>query len=105
MPPTKLFVLLDMREDSVDMGNFATQMDGYSQSNPNPRLYGFFDLPGIYHGGAAGFSFADGHCEIKKWRDPRTTPPLVQDAQVMDRFPSKDNPDVAWLQDRATRPK
>ncbi len=105
MPPTKLFVLLDMREDSVDMGNFATQMDGYSESNPNPRLYGFFDLPGIYHGGAAGFSFADGHCEIKKWRDPRTTPPLVQGGQVSDRFSSKDNVDVAWLQDRATRPK
>jgi len=55
MPVDKLFVFLDMREDSVDTGNFATQMDGYSESNPNPRLYGFYDLPGIYHGGAAGF--------------------------------------------------
>jgi prepilin-type N-terminal cleavage/methylation domain-containing protein/prepilin-type processing-associated H-X9-DG protein len=105
MSPSKLFVLLDMREDSVDMGNFATKMDGYSESMPNPRLYGFYDLPGIYHGGSAGFSFADGHSEIKKWKDGRTTPAIVRNGQVADNFGSKDNVDVAWLQDRATRPK
>ena len=105
MPVDKLFVFLDMREDSVYTGNFATQMDGYSEVNPNPRLYGFYDLPGIYHGGAAGFSFADGHSVIKKWLDGRTTPPLVQNGQVTDHFPSKENVDVAWLQDHATRAK
>jgi prepilin-type N-terminal cleavage/methylation domain-containing protein/prepilin-type processing-associated H-X9-DG protein len=105
MPPTKLFVLLDMREDSIDMGNFAVKMDGYSESNPTPDRYGFFDLPGIYHGGAAGFSFADGHCEIKKWQDGRTTPPLVRNGQVADGFASPNNKDIAWLQDRATRAK
>ncbi len=105
MSPSKLFVFLDMREDSVDMGNFATKMDGYSESMPNPRLYGFYDLPGMYHAGSSGFSFADGHSEIKKWRDPRTVPPVVKNGQVMDNFGSKDNPDVAWLQDHATRPK
>ena len=105
MPVSKLFVFLDMREDSVDTGNFSTQMDGYSEDNPNPRLYGFYDLPGIYHAGACGFSFADGHSEIKKWRDSRTMPPLVQNGQVADHFPSKDNVDVAWLQDHSTRSK
>ena len=81
------------------------QMDGYSETDPNPRLYGFYDLPGIYHARSCGFSFADGHSEIKKWRDPRTTPAVVQDGQVTDHFPSKDNVDVAWLQDHSTRAK
>ena len=102
---SKLFVFTDMREDSVDTGNFATQMDGFSETDPNPRLYGFFDLPGFYHGGSSGFSFADGHSEIRKWKDPRTTPPVVLGGQVNDKFSSKDNVDVAWLQDHSTRSK
>jgi prepilin-type N-terminal cleavage/methylation domain-containing protein/prepilin-type processing-associated H-X9-DG protein len=105
MPPSKLFVLLDMREDSIDTGNFATDMSGYSESSPVPGLYGFFDLPGMYHNKANGFSFADGHAEIKKWRDPDTTPPLVPNGQVTDGFKDPGNQDVAWLQDHATRAK
>ncbi len=105
MPVTKVFVLLDMREDSIDMGNFATKMDGYSETSPNPGLYGFYDLPGMYHNGASGFSFADGHSEIRKWVDARTRPPLVKNGQVTDGFLSAGNPDIAWLQDRSTRAK
>jgi prepilin-type processing-associated H-X9-DG protein len=80
-------------------------MDGFSDTNPNGALYGFYDLPGIYHNGACGFSFADGHSEIKKWRDPRTKPPIVKNGQVDDGYASPRNPDVAWIQDKATRAK
>jgi prepilin-type N-terminal cleavage/methylation domain-containing protein len=100
--PAKVFVFLDMREDSIDMGNFGTRMAGWPD---NPSLYGFYDLPGYYHHFAGGFSFADGHSEIRRWRDSRTTPPLVPNGFVNDQFTSPDNPDVAWLQERATRPK
>ena len=99
--PTKVFVFLDMRSDSIDMGNFGTKMQGWPDQ---PDLYGFFDLPGFYHHFACGFSFADGHSEMRRWRDGRTTPPLVQDGMVDDMFDSPDNIDVAWLQDKATRP-
>jgi hypothetical protein len=102
-PPTKMFVFLDMREDSIDMGNFATNMRGFSPNNPN--AYGFFDLPGSYHGGANGFSFGDGHSEMKKWVDERTRPPMRKNKLVRDVKPSPGNPDVAWLQDRSTRLK
>jgi prepilin-type processing-associated H-X9-DG protein len=105
MPPTKLFVLLDMREDSIDWGNFLTKMDGYDEVNPQSSLYGFYDLPGMYHAGACGFSFADGHSEIKKWKDPRTIPPLIKDGQVNDQFSSPRNQDIPWLQDHSTRLK
>jgi len=103
IPITKLFVLLDMREDSIDWGNFLTKMDGYEPYNPG--AYGFYDLPGIYHNGACGFSFADGHSEIRKWVDARTKPALVADGQVNDQYQSPRNPDVAWLQDHSTRRK
>jgi prepilin-type N-terminal cleavage/methylation domain-containing protein/prepilin-type processing-associated H-X9-DG protein len=100
--PSSVFVFLDMRQDSIDMGNFATDMAGWPDQ---PANYGFFDLPGSYHGRAGGFSFADGHAEIHAWRDSRTMPPLVPEGFVNDQFASPNNPDVAWLQQHATRPK
>jgi hypothetical protein len=100
--PAKVFVFLDMREDSIDMGNFGTRMAGWPDQ---PASYGFYDLPGYYHHFACGFSFADGHSEIRKWRDSRTTPPLVPNGFVNDSFTSPDNLDVAWLQERSTRPR
>jgi prepilin-type N-terminal cleavage/methylation domain-containing protein len=99
--PAKVFVFLDMREDSIDMGNFATRMAGWPG---DATQYGFYDLPGSYHHLACGFSFADGHSEIHRWRDPRTMPPLVTGGYVEDGFSSPNNPDVAWLQERSTRP-
>jgi prepilin-type N-terminal cleavage/methylation domain-containing protein len=100
--PAKTWLFLDMREDSIDIGNFATDMRGWQD---HWEQTGFYDLPGMYHGNANGFSFADGHSEIKKWRDSRTTPPLVANGEIMDGFSCPMNPDVVWLQERATRKK
>jgi len=99
--PVDTFVFLDMREDSIDMGNFATRMAGWPDQ---PAAHGFYDLPGYYHHNACGFSFADGHSEIHRWRDSRTMPPLVSNGFVNDSFSSPGNPDVPWLQERSTRP-
>jgi hypothetical protein len=101
-PPSKTFVFLDMREDSIDMGNFAVSMEGFPRETSKFR---FWDLPGFYHGQACGFSFADNHAEIKRWQDPRTMPPLQRDGLIMDWLDSPDNRDIAWMQDRATRPR
>jgi prepilin-type N-terminal cleavage/methylation domain-containing protein len=100
--PAKTFVFLDMRPDSIDIGNFATRMTGW----PNqPSLYGFYDLPGFYHHLACGFSFADGHSEIRRWRHPGTTPRLFESGNINDDYLSPNNPDVAWLEEHSTRPK
>ena len=85
-----------------------TDMTGYA--NPSsPAAYAFTtDLPGMYHNLAAGFSMADGHSEMHRWRDPRTTPPLVTEETIgsaPDSTPAPDSVDVAWLQDHSTRPK
>jgi prepilin-type processing-associated H-X9-DG protein len=62
----------------------------------------WIDLPAFYHNGAAGLSFADGHAEIKRWRDSRTMPPLHPNQPVQGGFASPNNRDVAWMQERAT---
>ena len=100
--PVNMFIFTDMREDSVDVGNFATSDAG---DPDKPALYEFLDLPGFYHGGSGGFSFADGHSAPKKWRDSRTTPSLVVGGAVSDHYPSPRNVDVAWLQENAVRIK
>jgi prepilin-type processing-associated H-X9-DG protein len=100
--PAKTFVFLDEREDCVNWGNFETQMAGFQG---NPSLYGYLeDLPGIYHNGACGFSFADGHSELKRWLG--WMPPMHYEEAYYDgaSFPLPNDPDIAWLQDHSTRP-
>ena len=90
-----------MREDSIDWGNFATDMTGWSD---HPESVGFYDLPGSYHHRAAGFSFVDGHAEIKSLlMDDRTMPPIQPAGEIPDQFRSPYNTDVIWLQEHATR--
>jgi prepilin-type processing-associated H-X9-DG protein len=105
-PPDRIFVFLDMREDLVNWGNFMIDMTGYSP--PQPSRYAFTsDLPGMYHNLSCGFSFADGHSEMKRWRDPRTIPQMIDggDPNAISSKPSPNNVDVAWIQDHSTRPK
>ncbi len=95
-PPARTFVFIDEREDSIGDCVFYVSM-GRSGSDAY-----WMDLPASYHNGAAGLSFADGHTEVKRWRDSRTMPPLRPDQLLIHPFPSPNNPDVAWLQERAT---
>jgi prepilin-type N-terminal cleavage/methylation domain-containing protein len=64
--PANTFVFVDENKFSINDGGFGTV------GPKNPALYSMVDWPGIYHNGACGFAFGDGHSEIKKWRDPRT---------------------------------
>ncbi|HEX5219635.1 MAG TPA: prepilin-type N-terminal cleavage/methylation domain-containing protein [Verrucomicrobiae bacterium] len=98
----KVFLFLDMREDSVNWSNFLQMMMGYDPYVPSKGELG--DMPGMYHNRAAGFSFTDGHSEIKKWVDGRTTPPMSPPGTFLDVDPTwgSNNQDVYWLQDHST---
>ena len=100
--PTKTFVFLDMRPDRVNWSNFMTMMQGYPN---NPALFELGDLPGMAHGQACGFSFADGHSEMRRWRDSRTMPPMGPIDPLAPSFACPRNKDVAWLQDVSTLPR
>ncbi len=101
--PSKIFVFLDMREDRVNWSNFMTDMDGYDPADPGQYTLG--DLPGFYHNLGCGFSFSDGHSELHRWRDGRTTPPLGPIMPNAPPFSCGGNQDVAYLQDISTRLK
>ena len=102
----RIYVFVDEREDAINWGNAIFDMTGYSPTNPN--LYRFLDIPAGYHGNAGGFSFADGHSELKKWRDSRTMPPVSDGSVIFDGSTPRSSPgnaDIAWMQDKTTRPK
>jgi prepilin-type N-terminal cleavage/methylation domain-containing protein len=101
-PPAKTFVVLDEREDSINDGYFAVAMVDSLTYSDGPGSEWIIDFPGSYHNGAAGFNFADGHSEIKKWLDPRTKPQLKKDTPVDLNVPSPGNLDIAWLRERTT---
>ena len=95
--PSMTFVFLDERQDSINDGYFVTEMDGY----PNLASTKIVDFPASYHNGAAGFAFGDGHSEIHRWKDPRTTPPIRTTLTL--NVPTPNNLDVFWMQDHSTR--
>ncbi len=90
--PVNLFVVLDEREDSINDGWFASDPD---------TLYQIVDYPASYHGNAGGLSFADGHSEIHKWRDPRTMPRLVQGEALPLNQNFRGDADILWLAQHA----
>ncbi|MDA7618720.1 MAG: type II secretion system protein [Verrucomicrobiota bacterium] len=99
--PSSLFVFLDEREDSINDGTFVVDMAGWPNT---PSQHRMIDYPASYHNAAGGFSFADGHSEIKKWQDPRTIPELKRGQQMPLNVPSPNNRDIVWMQERATSP-
>jgi prepilin-type N-terminal cleavage/methylation domain-containing protein/prepilin-type processing-associated H-X9-DG protein len=98
--PASTFVLLDEREDSINDGYFVVDMAGFPN---NARSLRIVDYPASYHNGAGGVSFADGHAEIRKWVDSRTTPRVIQGQELDLDVSSPGNPDVFWMQERSTR--
>jgi prepilin-type N-terminal cleavage/methylation domain-containing protein/prepilin-type processing-associated H-X9-DG protein len=96
-PPSMAFCFLDEREDSIDDGDF-----GVDHLNP-PTSMNMINWPAIYHNGAGGVSFADGHAEVHKWRDSRTLRPLNK-VQLDQTIPSPNNVDVFWLRERGSAP-
>lgn len=97
--PSGTWVFLDEREDSINDGYFVVDMMGYAD---RPASFRIVDYPASYHNAAGGFSFGDGHSEIKKWRDSRTMPKLSK-ADLPLNVPSPNNQDVLWMQERSTR--
>ena len=107
--PSRTALFWDQREDSINAGNFGIDMTGWPDEPARMQWNG--DLPASYHGQAGGLSFADGHSEIKRWKDPRTMPPIRQGVtwtagspnNPASPLPSPGNPDLRRLQEHATR--
>ena len=94
--PSNLWLMIDENPDSVNDAAYAVKM-GVPVWQDGPAT--------SQHAGACGFSYADGHSEIKKWRDPRTTTGRMKTTYTT-RFsfgqPQAGNPDITWIQEHTS---
>ena len=91
--PAKTFVILDESALTINDAFFAVNMAGFDPIQLSALA--FVDVPATFHNNAGSLSFADGHSEIHKWRDPRTAKARLFQA-------SANNADIAWFQERST---
>jgi len=87
--PVDIWVLLDENPGTINDGFFLTRL---TDSN-------WTDVPATYHNNANGMSFADGHAEIKKWRDPAILGTKVTTTGVA---PQDGGKDWQWLRDHSS---
>jgi prepilin-type N-terminal cleavage/methylation domain-containing protein/prepilin-type processing-associated H-X9-DG protein len=84
--PAKTWLFLDEHPDSIN--------DGYFIDNPDVNHWQ--DIPASYHDGACGFSFADGHSEIKKWLSATSHVPIRYSYVTPPNFDAAGRADFAW---------
>jgi prepilin-type N-terminal cleavage/methylation domain-containing protein len=93
--PSRTFLFLDERPDSINDGVFST--------DETPGNLHLRDVPAAYIGGAAGFSFADGHSILHKWTPGWITQP-IQRTPINEHYYSSGDPEVTdlyWIQQHA----
>lgn len=90
MRPAKTWLVLDEHPDSIN--------DGYFINNPTATAWQ--DIPASFHNGACGFSFADGHSEIKKWRSGTSNYKVQYFYPATKPFDAAGRMDFAWYLER-----
>lgn len=92
-PPVQAFVFVDEHAGSINDGYFQVDLTGGT----------YPDVPGSRHCGSCGFSFADGHAEIHKWRTPPLNIPEVQGKSVASVSANGlNNQDWRWFTNRSS---
>lgn len=97
--PAETFVFIDEHPPSLNDGVFG--QPGYSPQHPTLSTVRWVDFPAVFHGGAGGITFADGHAELHQWRGLKyaRSGPLPAGAVL----PSQ-RADWEWLALRTTQP-
>ena len=93
----EIIVTMDEHPDSINDG----WMVFCSGADPSERA-NWSDLPASYHNGACGFSFADGHSEIKKWLASSTKRGVKQNANDFPLPVGNDTRDIQWFAQPST---
>ena len=88
--PSKTWLFLDEHPDSINDGYFVN----------NDAATSWQDIPASYHNGACGFSFADGHAEIKKWRSATSIYPVKYYYPATKTFDAAGQADFQWYRER-----
>jgi prepilin-type processing-associated H-X9-DG protein len=101
--PVYTWVFIDENPCSINDGWFVEDPTEPSIATPS-----WVDCPAVYHNGACGISFADGHVQIKSWSD-RAVLNITLNGIIPSPSPwtsptaPKNNPnDILWLVNRTT---
>jgi prepilin-type N-terminal cleavage/methylation domain-containing protein len=89
--PSMIFVFLDESPQTINDGWYV-----FCNNGPDGNLWS--DMPASYHNSACGFSFSDGHSEIKRWQVSSTVLPFS--AWPIPTGPDKR--DFQWVSQRST---
>ena len=93
--PANIFVFIDEAVYSID--------DGFFVCNPSPSYANqWVNNPGSYHGNGGGLSYADGHAEVKTWKDGNLLSANKTQTYKGTRFTADNSGDLTWLQQRST---
>jgi prepilin-type processing-associated H-X9-DG protein len=84
------WVTLDEHPDSIN--------DGYFINNPTGSAWQ--DIVASYHNGACGFSFADGHSEIRKWKSGTSKYGVLYAYPATKTFDASGKNDWNWYLER-----
>ena len=100
--PTRIFVILDERSDSINDGFFGVDMSNTGELNGEGAVkpYWIVDYPATFHSQSANVSFADGHVEFHKWVQPTTLVPKGQARPGS--WTCSDDKDIQWIQEHCT---
>ncbi len=101
VPASDILVFVDEHPDSINNGAYGVWMSDLA----HPGADYIFDFPGSFHNGACGFSFGDGHAEIKKWLDARTRPKPTYTGNLALGISTPKNPDSVWITRHTSVPK
>ncbi|HXI72119.1 MAG TPA: prepilin-type N-terminal cleavage/methylation domain-containing protein [Verrucomicrobiae bacterium] len=88
---SQYWVFIDENPYSINDGWFCCSLNTPTQ---------WWDAPASYHDKAGGLSFADGHSEIKSWKDSKLVNLSIAPAPSFLRDVNSD--DLAWLGERTT---
>jgi prepilin-type N-terminal cleavage/methylation domain-containing protein/prepilin-type processing-associated H-X9-DG protein len=94
--PSQSWVFVDEHPDSINDGVF------YVNAKSKPGAFQWTDIPANTHNRACGFSFADGHSEIKRWLGDKVTTQPVKYVS-MNLITIGNSADFQWIQDRTPR--
>jgi prepilin-type N-terminal cleavage/methylation domain-containing protein len=93
--PANTFTFQDLTPQNLCTPAFIVLMPGRGNDE-------FFHLPATHHRRGGVASFADGHAEAHRWRDPRTFRSAKLGVKIGHNVFSPRNEDLAWIRERTT---
>jgi prepilin-type N-terminal cleavage/methylation domain-containing protein/prepilin-type processing-associated H-X9-DG protein len=84
--PATTWLFLDEHPDSINDGFF----------DDDPQNTGWTDIPGSQHAGGCGFSFVDGHAQLRKWLSKTSRFPVQYYYPSVPAFDAAGLRDFSW---------